>query len=80
MEIKIWEILEGPVAVEEFDSEYDAPEGSEYLLVCKVEIDGKLEEDNFWFEEFNDAYEWVKYFSKTAQPLVIDTGLDPEYN
>lgn len=80
MEIKIWEILEGPVAVEEFDSEYDVPEGSEYLLVCKVEIDGKLEEDNFWFEEFNDAYEWVKYFSKTAQPLIIDTGLDPEYN
>ena len=80
MEVKVWEILQGPIAVEDFKEDYEPPEGSQHLLVCRVEIDGQLEEDNFWFEDLNDAYEWVKYFSKTAEPLIIDTGSDPEYN
>ena len=80
MEIKIWGITAGPIAVEDFDEVYDVPEGSTHYMVCTVEIDGKLEEDNFWFEDFNDAYEWVKYFSKTAEPLLLDMGSDPEYN
>jgi len=80
MEVKIWGILEGPTVVEDFSEDYDAPEGATYYMVCKVEIDGKLEEDNFWFEDFNDAYEWVKYFKDTAEPLLLDTGSGPVYN
>ena len=80
MEIKIWGITAGPIAVEDFDEDYDVPEGSTHYMICTVEIDGELEEDNFWFEDFNDAYEWVKYFSKTAEPLLLDMGSDPGYN
>jgi|TARA_R110000803_G_scaffold60685_2_gene120056 hypothetical protein len=80
MKIKIWGIIEGPTSVSEFNEDYEVPEGSEYFMLCKVEIDGELEADNFWFEDFNDAYEWVKYFSNTAEPLILDMGSDPEYN
>tara|TARA_B110000977_G_scaffold196981_1_gene278483 strand:+ start:727 stop:969 length:243 start_codon:yes stop_codon:yes gene_type:complete len=80
MEVKIWGIIEGPTAAEDFPDSYDAPEGAAYYMVCTVEIGGKLEEDNFWFEDFNDAYEWVKYFNNTAEPLLLDTGSGPVYN
>ena len=80
MEIKIWGITAGPIAVEDFDEDYDIPEGSTHYMVCTVEVDGALEEDNFWFEDFNDAYEWVKYFSKTAEPLLLDMGSTSGYN
>ena len=45
MEIKIWGITEGPISVEDFDEDYDVPEGSTHYMVCTVEIDGDLEED-----------------------------------
>ena len=80
MEIKIWGIVEGPTSVDEFDEEYEIPDGSQYFMLCKVEIDGEIEIDNFWFEDFDDAYEWVSYFSKTVEPLTIDMGSDPKYN
>ena len=56
-----------------------------YILIDKTfkEVEDnqkKLEEDNFWFEDFNDAYEWVKYFKDTAEPLLLDTGSGPVYN
>jgi len=80
MEIKIWGIVEGPTSVNEFDEEYEIPGGSQYFMLCKVEIDGEIEIDNFWFEDFDDAYEWVSYFSKTVEPLTIDMGSNPKYN
>jgi hypothetical protein len=78
MEVKIWGILEGPTSVEEADCDY--PEGAKWFMVCKAEIDGVLGEDNFWFEDFEDAYEWQSYFSKSIDPLVIDMGNGPGYN
>ena len=80
MEIKSWGIIEGPTSIEEFDEDYEVPDGSNYFMLCKVEIDDEIEEDNFWFEDFDDAYEWVKHFSKTVEPLIIDMGTYPEYN
>ena len=58
----------------------EVPDGSNYFMLCKVEIDGEIEADNFWFEDFDDAYEWVSYFSKTVEPLTIDMGSNPKYN
>ena len=55
MKVKVWGVMEGPIAVE--DVEDDAvPEGSNYFLVCKSEVDGVMGEDNFWFEDFDSAY------------------------
>ena len=72
MTIKIWGITEGPYSIDEMPDNEEYPEGSEYFVVCKVEIDGKIEEVNFWFDEMDDIYEWKKYFSQNIEPLEID--------
>ena len=73
MTIKVWGILEGPVSLEEVDGEDEnVPEGSGWFMVCKTEIDGKIEPANFWFETMDDAYEWQKYFARSIEPLMVD--------
>ena len=79
MKVKVWGVMEGPICVE--DVEDDAiPEGSNYFLVCKSEIDGVMGEDNFWIEDFDSAYEWKKHFMNSIEPLVVDMPDTPEYN
>jgi hypothetical protein len=82
MEVKIWGVTEGPIAIEEvseLELEY-APDGSKYFMVCRTEIDGVIGEDNFWFEDFDDAYEWKKHFMKSIDPIVIDMDGTGAYN
>ena len=82
MEVKIWGVTEGPIAIEEL-SELElemAPDGSKYFMVCRTEIDGVVGEDNFWFEDFDDAYEWKKHFMKSIDPIVIDMDGTNAYN
>ena len=82
MEIKIWGVVEGPIAIEDFpeQDEDEVPQGSNYVMVCKAEIDGVIGDDNFWFEELDDAYEFKKYFYKNIEPLVVDMDGYNEYN
>jgi len=81
MTIKVWGILEGPVNVNEIfeDDEglddllsMDVPDDSSWFMVCKTEIDGKIQPANFWFESMNDAYEWQKHFARSIEPLIVD--------
>ena len=73
MTIKVWGILEGPVSLEAVDGEDEnVPEGSGWFMVCKTEIDGKIEPANFWFESMDHAYEWQKHFAKSIEPLIVD--------
>lgn len=39
MKVKVWGVMEGPIAVEEIEDD-DIPLDSNYFLVCKSEIDG----------------------------------------
>ena len=82
MEVKIWDVVEGPLAIEDMPKEeaYDTPEGSEYYMICKAEIDGIIGEDNFWFEDFDSAYEWKKYFMENIEPIVVDIDSLCRYN
>ena len=79
MKVKVWGVMEGPISVEEVEDD-NIPQGSNYFLVCKSEIDGVMGEDNFWFEDFESAYEWKKYFLKNIEPLAVDMPDTPEYN
>lgn len=80
MVYKIWGILEGPTSLEELIEDDGAPEGAKYFMICKVEYEGKLEEDTFWFENFDDAYGWVNHFKQSVEPLVLDMSSGHEYN
>ena len=79
MKIKVWGVIEGPISVDDV-VEDDMPDGTKYFLVCKSEVDGVMGEDNFWFEDFESAYEWKKHFIKSIEPLVIDLPTQSEYN
>lgn len=79
MSIKIWQILEGPMPVEDFDG--DIPdEDCVTVAVCQAEINGELVEINYWFEDPEDSLEWQHYFANNIEPLVVedfdDKGLD----
>jgi len=39
-----------------------------------------MADDNFWFEDFDDAYEWESHFKKSIEPLVIDMDSYDAYN
>lgn len=83
MEVKIWGVLQGPTSINDiYDPEQldNAPEGSKYFMVCKTEIDGEIADDNFWFDDFDSAYEWQKHFSESIDPIIVDMTSDPEYN
>lgn len=79
MKIKVWGVIEGPISVDDL-TEDNMPDGTKYFLVCKSEVDGVMGEDNFWFEDFESAYEWKKHFIKSIEPLVIDMPTQSEYN
>ena len=73
--VKIWGILSGPIGLEETElEEEEYPDDCRYLLVCKAEVDGKMERIHYWFDELEDANEWVSHFSKSIDPLELDYG------
>ena len=63
IKVKVWGVIEGPMGVDE---------GGEllYCNLCKIEINGKIEHGEYYFDNFDDAYEWVKHFQKFLEPLL----------
>ena len=51
----------------------------EYIWnVCKVEKDGKVFDMELFFDSYNDAYELVKHFSKSIDPLELELNEEDE--
>jgi|TARA_B110000483_G_scaffold227148_1_gene288640 hypothetical protein len=71
-EVKVWGIIEGPISREDMPERDELPEDFAYLLVCKVEVDKKVDEHNFWFDSLDGAYEWKKYFDSNIEPLELE--------
>ena len=67
--ILIWDVLEGPIDIDDLPDEM--PEGHNFLNVCKAEVDGEIVHINFWFETFDEAYRWVKHFQTSIEPLEV---------
>ena len=44
MTVKIWDISVGPISVDEAPEDEVFPEGCNYLVVCKTEIEGNMEQ------------------------------------
>ena len=44
----------------------------EWFAVCKVEIDGKLIDHEFFFETLDQVYQWKNYFNNNMEALEID--------
>ena len=77
MTIKVWGIIEGPIDLDEVDyedeeDEDELPDDAGWFMVCKTEIDGKIEPCNFYFRSMDDAYAFQKHFYTSIEPLIID--------
>jgi len=77
---KIWAVSEGPFSVEEllYDEgyEFDIPEEGQYLVVCKVEEDKKLRDEEFWFTDIQDAYNFKNFVDSRMEAIeVVDEGI-----
>ena len=77
---KIWAVSEGPFSVEEliYDEgyEFDIPEEGQYLVVCKVEEDKKLRDEEFWFTDRQDAYNFKNFVDSRMEAIeIIDEGI-----
>tara|TARA_R110000822_G_scaffold10405_3_gene39492 strand:- start:1048 stop:1194 length:147 start_codon:yes stop_codon:yes gene_type:complete len=47
-----------------------------YVNLCKVEIDGKIQHIEYYFQTRDDAYEMVKYFLTSIDPIEIESDDD----
>lgn len=62
-QLKIHNVISGP---------YD--DGEDIWNVCLVEADGELEEVELYYDSYNDAYQMVKHFMKSIDPLIMFVG------
>jgi len=68
--VLIWGILDGPVRAEDMNSgDYD--EGT-VGMILKISVDDEVKNAEFWFENFEQAYEIVKHFHKSIEPLELN--------
>ena len=74
MSIKIWDIVSGPIAKEESANPNDYPDNCDQMLVCKVEIKGKIVNVDYWFQNIEDANAWIQHFKTSIEPLEIFSG------
>ncbi|MAO25308.1 MAG: hypothetical protein CMJ25_31590 [Phycisphaerae bacterium] len=66
--VKIWDVISGPYPCEHPDIDFH---GTHFNL-CKVEVNGKIENIEYFFESFDEAYEMIKYFSKNIEPIELE--------
>ena len=76
IDMKIWDILEGPLSRDDDPNSDEWPTGSNYTILCKVEEENEVFETDFFFEAYEDAYEWKVYFETNIEPLTINEGPD----
>ena len=72
----IWGVVEGPIGIDDFPEEelYDMgidPDQEAWMLVCKIEENGKIGLANIWYPTLDDANSVKWYFDSNIEPLEI---------
>lgn len=77
--MKIWDVVEGPVHIDDLPSDVDLSDFldddgnmSEAVTLVKIEVDGKIDYTTFSFYTFDQAYEFKKYFDKNIEPIIVN--------
>jgi len=65
---KIWGVIEGPIRVEDPEE----VEEEVYMNLCKVEIKGKIEHVEYYFQNMDEAYDMVKHFTSSINPIEVE--------
>ena len=73
----IWGVMDGPYHIDDFpedDLDYMGIEDDyEWMIVCKIEEDGKIGLANFWYQTLDEALQVKYYFDSNIEPLEIDS-------
>lgn len=59
---KIWWVVDGPFTDDD----------GLIWNVCLIETEGKLEPSEVYFQNFEQAYDMVKYFSRNIEPIELE--------
>lgn len=70
--VKIWSILHGPFHVDELEDSSEVPDDLEYFIVAKAEVDGEIQDMEFWFRSFEDVQVLVKHFQTKIEPIEVN--------
>lgn len=71
--VRVWGINAGPFHRDEVDDPH-VPDELEYMLVCKIEVDGEITVQEFWFSSLEDANIWVDHFYSKIEPIEVNYG------
>jgi hypothetical protein len=73
----IWDVMDGPYHVDDFpedDLQYmGIDDDYEWMIVCKIEENGKIGLANFWYQTLDEALQIKYYFDSNIEPLEIDS-------
>lgn len=72
--ITIYNVISGPYTQMDLGYEWDGPQDAEAYLVVKAEVDGEIDDIEWYFSTVDEAYEWVKHFKVSIDPIVIQVG------
>ena len=74
--MKVWAVTKGPIDIEKEDFEvypHELPEdGSWFLVDCKVEINGKLFDREFWFKAEDMAYNFKHTVDASMEAIEVE--------
>ena len=74
--MKVWAVTKGPIDIEKEDFEvypHELPEdGSRFMVDCKVEINGKLFDREFWFKAEDMAYDFKHTVDASMEAIEVE--------
>jgi hypothetical protein len=71
--VYIHRILDGPYHSNDYEDEWAGPEWSTACLIVKMENNmGVLEDVEWYFEDLDDAYVWVRHFNSSIDPIKVE--------
>jgi len=69
--MKVHRVLEGPVSGEDMGYDFTG-----YAILASVEIDGKLEQEELWFESLEEPYAIKKHTETKIEPYILEDMVD----
>lgn len=70
-QMKVHRVLEGPVSSEDMGYDFTG-----YAILASVEIDGKLEQEELWFESLEEPYAIKKHTETKIEPYILEDMVD----
>lgn len=67
----IHRVVDGPFTQQDLGYEWDGPQEAEAYLVVLLEHNGNTEEVEWYVHTLDDAYDMVKHFKGSVDPIVI---------